>query len=110
QPLIGNLRGGSDFGEQLAFPVHVPVMHGGRLVYVLSAVITPDHLPELLGGQSILADEWVRGVVDNSGVLVARTRDPERFVGRKGTPEFLKTNRTLTEVVYRDNDIDGVPA
>src|SRR5262245_11458793 len=41
QPLIGNLRGGSDSGEQPAFPVHVPVMHEGHLVYVLSAVITP---------------------------------------------------------------------
>src|SRR4051794_6557050 len=26
EPLIGNLRGGSDFGEPLAFPVHVPVI------------------------------------------------------------------------------------
>src|SRR5262245_21188933 len=33
QPLIGNLRGGSDFGEQLAFPVHVPVMDQGHLGY-----------------------------------------------------------------------------
>src|SRR5215475_9406581 len=36
QPLIGNLRGGSDFGEPLAFPVHVPVVHGNRLAYILS--------------------------------------------------------------------------
>ena len=75
QPLIGNLRGGSDFGEQLAFPVHVPVMHDGRLNYILSAVITPDRLANLLRGQSTLSDEWVRGVMDNNGVLVARTRD-----------------------------------
>jgi signal transduction histidine kinase len=109
QPLIGNLRGGSDFGEQLAFPVHVPVMHEGRLVYVLSAVITPDRLADLLRGQSVLSDEWVRGVVDNSGVLVARTRDPERFVGQKGTPEFLKRYSTLNEDVYRDNALEGVP-
>src|SRR5262245_30435719 len=49
QPLIGDLRGGSDFGEQLAFPVHVPVVHDGHLVYILSAVITrsEEHTSEL---------------------------------------------------------------
>ena len=109
QPLIGNLRGGSDFGEQLAFPVHVPVMRDGRLVYILSAVITPDRLADLLRGQSTLSDEWVRGVMDNSGVLVARTRDPERFVGQKGTPEFLKRYSAANEDVYRDNTLEGVP-
>ena len=109
QPLIGNLRGGTDSGEQLAFPVHVPVMREGRLVYILSAVITPDRLADLLRRQSLPSDEWVRGVVDNSGVLVARTRDPERFVGQKGTPAFLKRYSTLNEDVYRDNTLEGVP-
>src|SRR5580765_2059402 len=109
EPLIGNLRGGSDFGEQLAFPVHVPVLRDGRLAYVLSAAITPDRLADLLRGQSALSDEWVRGVVDNSGVLVARTRDPERFVGQKGTPEFLKRYSTANEDVYRDTTLEGLP-
>jgi len=107
EPLIGNLRGGSDFGEQLAFPVHVPVMREERLVYILSAVITPDRLANLLRGQSALSDEWVRGVVDNRGVLVARTRDAERFVGQKGTPEFLKRYSTVNEDVYRDTTLEG---
>jgi len=97
QPLIGNLRGGSDFGEQLAFPVHVPVMQDGRLVYILSAVITPDRLANLLRGQSTLSDEWVRGVMDNNAVLVARTRDSARFVGEKGTPDTK--NVTFTNFV-----------
>ena len=109
QPLIGNLRGGSDFGEQLAFPVHVPVMHEGRLGYILSAVITPDRLANLLRGQSTLTDEWVRGVMDNNGVLVARTRESARFVGEKGTPEFLRRYSALNEDFYRDNTLEGVP-
>ena len=108
EPIIGSLRGGSDFGEPLAFPVHVPVIRGSRLLYVLSAVITPGRLAELIKSQTSLSDEWVRGVVDASGVIVARTRDPERFVGQKGTPEFLKRFETLTEETYRDTTLDGV--
>jgi signal transduction histidine kinase/ActR/RegA family two-component response regulator len=109
EPLIGNLGGGSDFGEQLAFPVHVPVMRDGRAVYILSAVITPDRLANLLRGQNALSDEWVRGVVDTNGVLVARTRDGGRFVGQKGTPEFLKRYSAANEDVYRDTTLEGVP-
>ena len=109
EPLIGNLRGGSDFGEPLAFSVHVPVVRDRRLIYILSAVITPDHLADLLRGQSTLSDEWVRGVVDNNGVLVARTRDSERFVGQTGTPAFLKRYSTANEDVYRDTALEGVP-
>jgi signal transduction histidine kinase/CheY-like chemotaxis protein len=105
-PVIGDLRGGSDFGEALAFAVHVPVIRGGRLIYVLSAVITPDRLAKLIGQQA-LSEEFVRGVVDKRGVLVARTRDPEQFVGQKGTPEFLKRFATANEAVYRDTSLEG---
>jgi signal transduction histidine kinase/ActR/RegA family two-component response regulator len=87
----------------------VPVMHDGRLGYILSAVITPDRLANLLRGQSTLSDEWVRGVMDNNGVLVARTRDPARFVGGKGTPEFLRRYSSLNEDFYRDSTLEGVP-
>src|SRR5215510_3679491 len=66
EPLIGNLRGGSDFGEQLAFPVHVPVMRDERLAYILSAVITPERLTELMRSSGALSDEWVRDVVDTN--------------------------------------------
>jgi signal transduction histidine kinase/CheY-like chemotaxis protein len=108
ESLIGDLRGGSDFGEQLAFPVHVPVKRDGHLTYILSAVITPDRLADLLRRQNRLSDEWVRGVVDNNGVLVARTRDAGRYVGRKGTPEFLKRYGAANEDVYRDTTLEGV--
>jgi len=109
QPLIGNLSGGSDFGEPLAFPVHVPVVHGNRLAYILSAVITPDGLATLLRGQNALSEEWVRGVVDTSGLVVARTRDAQRYVGQKGTPEFLRRYSNANEDVFRDITFEGVP-
>src|SRR5262249_12745243 len=106
--LIGNLRGGSDFGEQLAFPVHVPVLDRNRIAYILSAVITPDGLATLLRGQNALSEEWVRGVADNSGRVVARTREAQRYVGQRGTPEFLKRYSIANEDVYRDITLEGL--
>jgi signal transduction histidine kinase/CheY-like chemotaxis protein len=49
----------------------------------------------------------VRGVVDSSGVVVARSRDPERYVGQKGTAAFLARYGETPEGVYRDVALDG---
>lgn len=42
-----------------------------------------------------------------SGVLVARSREPERYVGQKGTPAFLARYSEMPEGVYRDRPLDG---
>src|SRR5262249_9157602 len=72
-------------------------------------VITPDGLASLLRGQSAPSEEWVRGVLDSSGRIVARTREAQRYVGQKGTPEFLKRYSAVDEDVYRDITLEGLP-
>jgi signal transduction histidine kinase/CheY-like chemotaxis protein len=107
QPMVGSLMKGPRVGQELAFPVRVPVTRNGQLVFVLSAVITPDRLADVLRQRNAVTDEWVRGVVDNKGIIVARTRDAERFVGQQGTPEFLERFLHVNEAVYRDTTLDG---
>jgi signal transduction histidine kinase/CheY-like chemotaxis protein len=106
QPVIGNVR----FGEaikQYAFPVRVPVIRAGQVVYVLSAFVTSKGFSDVLRRDSPLPDEWVRGIVDTQGVVVARSRDPERYVGKKGTPAFIERYTTSNEGAYRDVALDG---
>ena len=91
-PAIGNLLRGQ-ISQQLGFIVRVPILREGRISYVLTAWITSDKFADVLKRQAPLSDEWVRDVVDASGVIVARSRDPERFVGQKGTPAFLPHER-----------------
>jgi signal transduction histidine kinase/CheY-like chemotaxis protein len=105
-PVVGNLRLGQ-ITQQLGFIVRVPILRDGRIVYVLSAWITSKQFADVLLGQAPLSDEWVRGVVDASGVLVARSRDPERFVGKKGTATFLQ-RQSAVEAVYRDVSLEGI--
>jgi len=107
-PRIGDLRAGSIMRQQ-GFPVHVPVIRNGQVVYVLSALITSVAFSEVLRREAKMSDEWVRGVVDGSGVVVARSRDPERFVGQKGTPAFIERYSKSDEGVYRDVTLDGTP-
>ena len=63
--------------------MRVPVLRGSELRYVLTAVLSPSTLADVVGGEP-LPDEWTRAVVDSHGVIVARSRDPARFVGQPG--------------------------
>jgi len=106
QPVIGDLRIGRNI-KQPGFPVHVPVVRNGEVLYVLSALITSKAFADVLNRGTKISDEWVRGVVDADGVVAARSRDPERFVGQKGTADFLERYAKNNEGVYRDVALDG---
>jgi signal transduction histidine kinase/CheY-like chemotaxis protein len=105
-PAIGTLHVGR-ITQERGFLVRVPVLREGQVLYVLSAWITSQGFSSVLRRQAPFPDEWVRGVVDSSGVVVARSRDPERYVGQKGTPAFLARYGGTPEGVYRDVALDG---
>ncbi|HET9225469.1 MAG TPA: hybrid sensor histidine kinase/response regulator, partial [Thermoanaerobaculia bacterium] len=104
QPAVGDLARDAD--GMLAFPVRVPVVHDGKLRYVLTAVITPDLLASFVGRMSS-QEEWTRTVVDRNGIVVARTREPERFVGKPGTPSFIRILREAQEGLRPSVTLDG---
>lgn len=106
QPVVGNLAQG-DLGQNLGFPIRVPVVRNGELRYILTAVITPNALARVLEEQAPIEGEWTRTVVDDQGTVVARTRNPERFVGKPGTPSFLERTSQTPDGVYRDKTLDG---
>src|SRR5262249_2995020 len=102
---VGNLSRGPD--GRLLFAVRVPVKQAGQIRYVLSAMLTPEALAGIVSREFTDSDEWTRSIVDRSGLIVARTRSPERFVGQSVLPaalERLKNNRELTT---RDTSLDG---
>ncbi|MBE9208917.1 response regulator [Nostoc sp. LEGE 06077] len=108
QPTVGYLVRGS-VKRELAFPIRVPVIRDGKLRYILTAVITPQALASVIKTQTPVDGEWTRTVVDGHGVIVARTRNPGRFVGKSGTPSFLQRIAATTEGVYRDTTLEGAP-
>ena len=107
-PAIGTLHVGR-MTQERGFLVRVPVLRDGSVRYVLSAWITSKGFSSVLGRQAPFPDEWVRGVVDTNGVVVARSRDSERYVGQKGTAAFLARYGKTPDGVYRDIALDGTP-
>ena len=70
-----------------AVTINVPVTRDSQLVYVLSLDISPA-LQGFLRGLD-LPDGWIATIFDRNGDIIARTRDPDRFVGQRARPEFI---------------------
>ncbi|BAY96657.1 multi-sensor hybrid histidine kinase [Tolypothrix tenuis PCC 7101] len=106
QPTVGYLAF-ARAKRQWAFPVRVPVVRNGKLQYVLTAIISSESLTHTIKNQPRIDGEWTRTVVDGHGIVVARTLHPERFMGKPGTPSFLKRIAATSEGVYRETTLEG---
>ncbi|WP_171946520.1 sensor histidine kinase [Hyphomicrobium sp. CS1GBMeth3] len=86
QVISGNRAVISDvvIGEVAKRPVmavSVPVYQGGDLRFVLSLSLEPSLMKELLDRQK-MPPEWRATIVDRKGVVIARTRLHDEFVGK----------------------------
>src|SRR5262245_1524145 len=94
-PAVGNLTRSSD--GRLLFSVRVPVMSGRDLRYVLTAVVTPEEIRDVVARHGVPGD-WVLSVFDGNGRRVARSRAHEENLGGEASP----TLRALMAKGHRD--------
>lgn len=87
RPAVSNLFG-SDSMRTAAVAVADPVFRSGALAYVILTLVPAVNLDALLHGQHLPSD-WIAALVDRNGIIVARTRDPDRYVGRPANPGFM---------------------
>jgi signal transduction histidine kinase/ActR/RegA family two-component response regulator len=87
-PVVGNLARNPE--GALLFPVRVPVLRNGELRYVLTAIVKPEEIREVLARQGVSGD-WVISIFDANGRRVARSRAHEENLGGEPSP----TLRTL---------------
>jgi signal transduction histidine kinase len=78
RPSIGNIAKGP-LG-QYRFPVRVPVVRGSELRYVLTAIVKPDLVREILERQKV-PEQSVSTIFDGRLSIVARSRNQEQYVG-----------------------------
>jgi signal transduction histidine kinase len=89
--------------------VGVPVFRGNAPKYTLSVSVFPERLNELLIRQR-LPPNWIAVVFDTSGVVAARTQNPERFIGRKGSPALQAAMARASAGVIESITGEGIPA
>ena len=107
KPVISDLFFGSVDAQRLV-AVSVPVTLQGTTVYSLSMGIPPGHFVQVLKPQQ-LPPGWVVAILDSKGTIVARTHDPERFVGKPGSPQLLRRMAEGSESVIDTETLDGIP-
>ena len=106
EPQIGSLVVG-DYMKTPVFTVRLPVLRGGEVRYVLSAVVKPLALQRLLMAQGLPPD-WVGTVVDAKYTIVARTVDPDAMVGRTASQRLRDALAgASSEGSYRGRTLEG---
>ncbi len=86
----------------------VPVLRGGEVAYSLNVGILPERIGNLLGRRA-LPDGWVASVLDDTGTILARTRDTSKFVGQKAVPELARAVLQESEGSLETTTKEGTP-
>lgn len=76
RPALGDMVFGPTT-QQWDFAVRVPIVRDGEVKYILSAVVKPSTIYDVLKAQNLPAD-WVAVVIDRNHRVVARTLNPEK--------------------------------
>jgi len=83
-------------------------MRDKQVVYDLSMEFFPEQLLAILQQQHLPAN-WVAGIFDSTGVLIARTREHVRFVGHKGSPALVQRMSEVAEGSLPTKTLEGIP-
>ena len=103
---IANLSPGPVTGTP-GIVVHVPVLKDGEVKYVLNAVFYPAPLTDLLLQQK-LPSGWVATIIDRNQIVVARTRNVEKFIGKLASPSFVAQAKQYQEARWYGTTLDGI--
>ena len=107
RPVVSNVYT-SVFLNRLIFTVDVPVVREGEVAYALSFNPPLERFSDILHQQGV-QDGWVTSVFDRAGVNVARTPNPEQFVGQGASPSLYRDLMAKPEGVAETTSLEGIP-
>ncbi len=105
-PVVSDLFVGQIVGTDL-FSVAAPVFRDGAVVSVVTIGIHPAELTEVLREEH-LPQDWIGGLVDSRGMIVARTHNAEALVGRMASKPLLDARTTGQRGNFSDLTTDEV--
>jgi signal transduction histidine kinase len=105
--VISDLFIGAVTGQPI-ISVGIPIVIDGAVRFELATGFVPQRLAEILRRQNF-PDDWVISILDSTGTIVARTRSPELFVGKKGTPPLVQKMAKVREGTVSGLTLEGIP-
>lgn len=94
-------------GKQHDFVVQVPYLEEGSIKYFVVMGVNAAAIQALMVQQN-LPPSWLGAIVDRQGTVLARSRDPEKFVGRQSDERLQKLFASTRQGVVRSVTLDGV--
>src|SRR5215472_9647089 len=107
QPQISDLIMGAVLRRPILV-VGVPVFRDGQVAYVLAMGLGPEILSALLTEQSLPPD-WTAGILDRKGLIAARNRELDRFLGKPASPTLLKAMHGTVDSWFPSVTSEGIP-
>jgi two-component sensor histidine kinase len=107
RPVVSNLFNSNTLKRPI-FTVEVPVVRNGTVVYDIAFNPPLAVFSEIIRDQRLPAD-WVASVFDRAGVNVARTPNPERFVGQRAAAALYPRLLSESEGILENNTLEGIP-
>jgi signal transduction histidine kinase len=86
--------------------VGVPVIRDGKVTYCIRAIFRNTSLNALLAAQHLPSD-WTAGIVSRTGVLEARSRYADKFVGKPATVAVLDALASHRQGVFDSVTLEG---
>ena len=107
KPVVSDLLKGVVVGRPV-IAIGVPVIRDNQVRLYLSMGVFPDRLREVLVRQD-LPRGWVAAIFDKQGTIVARTHEPDRYVGQKGSPDLVRRMGQVKEGRLESDTLEGIP-
>ena len=86
----------------------VPVIKNDEVIYSLGIGILPESFNPIIDAQDF-PDSWIVGIFDNTGTIVARSLQPDVYVGQKGTADYIASINSALEGVTVGTTREGIP-
>jgi signal transduction histidine kinase/CheY-like chemotaxis protein len=106
RPLIGRMLRGAR--GHPAFAIRAPVLRGGRVLAVLSAVVGPDAVRDILLAAR-LPEGWIGAIVDDQGRFVARSSGTSELIGEPASSAVRNAIAREGAGIYEGATLEGVP-
>lgn len=86
----------------------VPVIKNDEVIYSLGIGILPESFNPIIDAQDF-PGSWVVSIFDNTGTIVARSLQPEVYVGEKGSADYISSINSALEGITVDITREGIP-
>lgn len=87
--------------------IQLPVKRNGRILYYLAMGTNASQFQSMMANQR-LPSTWIGSIINRDGVIVARTHEPQEYVGKHAREGLLKRIGEAREGFYRGVTLNGL--